>query len=948
MKNFATILVALLLVLVQQVSGQQANISQHDLPYEIPVIEPASSSENIQYRWLENDKEIVNTNAPFYTIPAGKPSGTYIYVHQVKCASCTDWLSSNSFTVTITTAERGASARVLNANLSATFSPQQELEGYLDHLISVIDESEQSLDISLYSFEDYDVYQALERAADRGVEIRMLYEGALEDRNESDSTVSHKLEEVGIDVKYVNKTNHHKFVIADNDYLVTSSGNWNEQANSVYNENTLWVNDEELVTRYRAEFEYLWNFSREFGASYSWPVVNPDSLISQITDNPDVDVVFSSSNYRTYISSTYGSTFAKISGNQKVADRIVELIEGSQNSIKLAANHLRSRPISEALIAKKILDPDIDIQVYLDGQEYVTEGYNNYQIAERDSCLAGATTEGQIRDCVEKNFYYSYELIQAGIDVRFKLYAYSWHHNTAALMHHKYAIFDDSVVATGSYNYSYNAETNSMENVVIFNSNASASTVLQYVDSFDEIWNTGNPEGFYDDIITHINSDSRYIPVLFPSVSLSHSEVTFLKEQIETACPTVTDEFFKDNKEYYVTFLRDVSLSYDAEDRISNAQSTGNGAFTSTYTYSGNDEVAGVTFLGNDGTQFTESYIYDSQSNLTTLNSPLFDLSLTYSNGELATLDAGRGAHSWINETNTTGTLSRYSVPGVQDYITVQWDENGLPVSTVDADARSITWDYDDGEVLSSITTTNRTIQFMAADSQFDIVTSDGEGISVQVRDVHSLDIVITGTVAANIGYSSVEQPDKSVVIDIDLTSTNIASGSGKNAQIQYVLDPYGRVAGAGDLVIAREPYTGNITSITNNQVVETRAYNDWELLTEKTVLHGDSLYYKATYQYDALQRITQTTEIVLGDTSLYQYVYNASGQLQSVTRDSVLTEEYTYDAHGNWLSVSKEGLDYAYNISILNRLDSYTWEASGTTRIVDFAYNASGQLTGN
>jgi phosphatidylserine/phosphatidylglycerophosphate/cardiolipin synthase-like enzyme len=162
---------------------------------------------------------------------------------------------------------------------SVTFSPQTELNGYLSELISVIDSTDEQLEIALYGFEDHDVYDALKRASERGVEIRLLLEGAKEDRKESENTLSHLLEENGIDVRYVNKIMHDKFLIADKTFLVTSSGNWNIYANSIYDENTLWISDEELVTRYRAEFEKLWQNARDFGKTFAFSQkgADPDS-----------------------------------------------------------------------------------------------------------------------------------------------------------------------------------------------------------------------------------------------------------------------------------------------------------------------------------------------------------------------------------------------------------------------------------------------------------------------------------------------------------------------------------------------------------------------------------------------------------------------------------------------------------------------------------------------
>jgi len=53
------------------------------------------------------------------------------------------------------------------------------------------------------------------------------------------------------------------------------------------------------------------------------------------------------------------------------------------------------------------------------------------------------------------------------------------------LMHHKFALFDDERVLTGSYNWTYSAATANYENVVVTND---ASTVRQFREEFENLW----------------------------------------------------------------------------------------------------------------------------------------------------------------------------------------------------------------------------------------------------------------------------------------------------------------------------------------------------------------------------------------------------------------------------------------------------------------------------
>lgn len=73
-------------------------------------------------------------------------------------------------------------------------------------------------------------------------------------------------------------------------------------------------------------------------------------------------------------------------------------------------------------------------------------------------------------------------LAEAGIEVRID--------NTPNHMHHKYAIIDDQIVITGSYNWTRSAAHHNHENILISNENA---FVVRYRDSFHDLWDTMEP-----------------------------------------------------------------------------------------------------------------------------------------------------------------------------------------------------------------------------------------------------------------------------------------------------------------------------------------------------------------------------------------------------------------------------------------------------------------------
>src|SRR5690606_3395357 len=151
---------------------------------------------------------------------------------------------------------------------------------------------------------DSAIMEALERARNREVSVRMIFDAASTDRTDPEGTLSAKLEDMGIEVRWINKVMHHKFAIVDgvrtdaddprDSTLITGSANWSHSAGTRYDENTLFVRrNAELVLRFQREFNHLWENSRdlvwneEIEHLTSMPITE-----DMIDDHPGVDAIF--------------------------------------------------------------------------------------------------------------------------------------------------------------------------------------------------------------------------------------------------------------------------------------------------------------------------------------------------------------------------------------------------------------------------------------------------------------------------------------------------------------------------------------------------------------------------------------------------------------------------------------------------------------------------------
>lgn len=441
------------------------------------------------------------------------------------------------------------------------FSPQVFANSHNARIAQLITGAQHTIDIAMYSFSDAGINSALAAAVARGVQVRFIFETASEDRKLTGSALtsskSGRLETAGVDVRWVNKIMHHKFMLidgarhdadaAETAMLVTGSGNWSGGAATIYDENTLFLGGHrELNLRMQREFDLLWEHSRELASN---PAIVTEHSTLAITDDVVGDdageeVFFTSANFRIQGQDTFVTE-----GRNEISDQLVAAIEGAQSSIHIASGHLRSRPVAEALMRKAADAPDVDIRVYLDGQEFISQSTHDAQVDDLEECLENAgTSQSKIRDCNDSGFLFGLIVGQSGIDVRYKYYAYRWDASYAVQMHHKYMIVDGDELWTGSYNLSDNAEHATFENMLHFSGPEFAELVADYESNFESMWETGRAEDLLGELRTQITTvATAQVPLVFAPMALTWAEVTALKSLLVVECPIVNSQDFRQN-----------------------------------------------------------------------------------------------------------------------------------------------------------------------------------------------------------------------------------------------------------------------------------------------------------------------------------------------------------------------------------------------------------------
>jgi phosphatidylserine/phosphatidylglycerophosphate/cardiolipin synthase-like enzyme len=145
-------------------------------------------------------------------------------------------------------------------------------ESVADVIMSHLHEATSSIDGALYRFNHPALAQAMEEVAERGVQIRLLVDG---NKYKESRTTQELLSGEIIPFRLAfgrqgrGSKMHHKFVILDQQTVLTGSYNWTHESEDENQENLLILRDAYSVAAYTHEFEALWaGAAREEAKNY--------------------------------------------------------------------------------------------------------------------------------------------------------------------------------------------------------------------------------------------------------------------------------------------------------------------------------------------------------------------------------------------------------------------------------------------------------------------------------------------------------------------------------------------------------------------------------------------------------------------------------------------------------------------------------------------------------
>ncbi len=317
-------------------------------------------------------------------------------------------------------------------NIYFTAADGQASNGVDQYPIKDIQAAKKTLDIASFDFNLPNFTDAVIKAKQRGVQVRIVLdeENGSQRLSASDSPTGQSfdavrtLQNAGITVVNGGRSNglmHDKIIIIDDTILYM--GSWNMSYNDTYrnNNNLLRIVDKTLVDNYEAKFTEL-DVDKQFGTHATVGAQTPQTTLDGVTIE----------NY-----------FSPV---DNVMQKIIAEVEGAKSSVKFMAFTYTYNDLAQAMISRQ---------------------------------KAGAKVEGVIENRGASQGALP-ELFCANVPVEVDGNKYT--------MHHKVIIIDDNTVITGSFNFTKTADTANDDNVLIIHSSGVAAL---YDAEFQKVYGAG-------------------------------------------------------------------------------------------------------------------------------------------------------------------------------------------------------------------------------------------------------------------------------------------------------------------------------------------------------------------------------------------------------------------------------------------------------------------------
>lgn len=317
-----------------------------------------------------------------------------------------------------------------------------------DSLVAAIDATHDSLRLALYDLNLPAVADAIARAKGRGVDVKLIYDeghgapapAAPGAAPAGPSAEYSRVVAAGVETRLLKGGGsygimHDKIAIFDGELLETGSFNWTAAADGSNFENALFRDDASLAALYGAYFDYMWSYGTPVNPSVAQ--AGAPASFGPPPSDPAPSLSFKGQAWPRASFSPAGGTEA----------RLVSAIGRCTRTLDIAIFSFYSQAVADAVVAAK--NRGVAVRVVGDVSQ-----------ARRSTQAAGVAAAGV-------NL-----LLSSGRGGR-------------GVLHHKFVLLDGELLATGSYNFSINAESNNFENQFY---STDAGDLSAYQAEFEAVW----------------------------------------------------------------------------------------------------------------------------------------------------------------------------------------------------------------------------------------------------------------------------------------------------------------------------------------------------------------------------------------------------------------------------------------------------------------------------
>jgi hypothetical protein len=360
-----------------------------------------------------------------------------------------------------------------------------------DTLIAYINRAEQTLDVTIYDFDNESISsisEAINNAYFRGVRVRFISDGSRDSSNYGTldlyPTIQKLLSPVGGNYSIM----HNKFVVIDADHedpnkpiVWTGSTNWTDRQINRDPNNVVIVQDQTLARTYTLEFEEMWGSANDYA----------DTTVSRFgfekQDNTPHEFVIGGKRVECYFSPSDNT-------NQE----LIKTLLTANESVQFATMLITRFDIANAI----------------------------------DTLLANGVPVAGLINNASTTTVFSQLLASMGNQLFVNA-------DTNIIMHHKFFVVDpssesDPIAWTGSHNWSTNANTRNDENTLVVHD---AEVTDWYYRAYYRLTNPIIP----DSTVGMVNLESNDAVQVFPTLVNQPSAIQLVSNSNEPASIQLTD-----------------------------------------------------------------------------------------------------------------------------------------------------------------------------------------------------------------------------------------------------------------------------------------------------------------------------------------------------------------------------------------------------------------------